>query len=583
MMNTTAARGETATIPVASIHVAEGFNPRRAFREDALNELIASIKADGLIQAITVRRLDDESYALIAGERRLRACKAIGFAAIPALIVDCDEHTARTMALKENTVRDDLSVAEEALAAREALDLCGGDLQATATQLGWSLTRLQSRLLLLTASPDVLDAVAHRTLTVAHAELLAGLPFEAQDKLCARIIASNTSVADLREQLNGVLIPLSRAIFDRSGCAGCPHNTEHQRSLFDNGLDGTFCKKKACFNEKTISVLEAKRAGLKDDFQTVAFDSEKDPSSYTPLSSDGATGVGQEQFAACRQCMHYGALVHDKPDGRQGTVSKPVCFSVACNRQKIEAARAARVAVESPKVAPTHDAAPAVNGQAPAKATAAPKKSGAPSAASVASATRKLMVPAYEAAAKQALTQDARIPLALSILAIEDLMKASSMSFAGTQSAGAAKSHIKRLSEYVSKPMNELLPLYRTRLEQMVSLHPANSHAARSGYSAASAAAAIVQACDINLAEHFTITTDYLLSLTREGIEAVLDESGFAKWMQAQTDGAKKLKGILAEKKADSVKSIMAAGFDWTGYVPSAVRSVAPAALADAT
>ena len=63
-MNTTAARGETATIPVASIHVTEGFNPRRAFREDALNELIASIKADGLIQAITVRRLDDESYAL---------------------------------------------------------------------------------------------------------------------------------------------------------------------------------------------------------------------------------------------------------------------------------------------------------------------------------------------------------------------------------------------------------------------------------------------------------------------------------------------------------------------------------------
>ena len=117
----------------------------------------------------------------------------------------------------------------------------------------------------------------------------------------------------------------------------------------------------------------------------------------------------------------------------------------------------------------------------------------------------------------------------------------------------------------------------------MVTLHPANRYVARSGYSAASAAAAIVQACDINLTEHFTITTDYLLSLTREGIESVLDESGFAKWMQAQADGAKRLKGILAEKKSDSVKSIMAAGFDWKGYVPSAVRSVAPAALADAT
>ncbi|WP_168708928.1 PRTRC system ParB family protein [Metallibacterium scheffleri] len=582
-MNTTAARGETATIPVASIHVVEGFNPRRAFREDALNELIASIKADGLIQAITVRRLDDESYSLIAGERRLRACKAIGFAAVPALIVDCDEHTARTMALKENTVRDDLSVAEEALAAREAMDLCGGDLQATATQLGWSLTRLQSRLLLLTASPDVLDAVAHRAITVAHAELLAGLPFEAQDKLCTRIIESNVSVADLREQLKGVLIPLSRAIFDRSGCAGCPHNTEHQRSLFDNGLDGSFCKKKACFNEKTIFVLETKRASLKDDFQTVAFDSEKDPATYTPLSTDGATGVGTEQFAACRQCMHYGALVHDKPDGRQGTVSKPVCFSVACNRQKIEAARAATVAAEGPKVAPANDAVPAVNGQAPAKAAAAPKKAVVPSAAGVASATRKLMVPAYEAAAKQTLTQDARVPIALSILAIEDLMKASGMPFANLHGAGATKDHIKRLSEYVSKPMNELLPLYRARLEQMVSLHPANSYAARSGYSAASAAAAICHACSVSLSDHFTMTTDYLLSLTREGIEAVLDESGFAKWMQAQPDGTKRLKGILAEKKAASVTSIMAAGFDWKHYVPSAVLSVSPAALADAT
>ena len=329
--------------------------------------------------------------------------------------------------------------------------------------------------------------------------------------------------------------------------------------------------------------MEAKRASLKDDFQTVAFDSEKDPASYTPLSADGATGVGPEQFAACRQCMHYGALVHDKPDGRQGTVSRPVCFSVACNRQKIEAARAARIAAESPQVAPTHDAAPAVNGHAPTKAAAAPKKSSAPSAAGVASATRKLMVPAYEAAAKQTLAQDARIPIALSILAIEDLMKASSMPFTNLQGAGPTKNHIKRLSEFVSKPMNELLPLYRTRLEQMVALHPANSYAARSGYSAASAAAAICQACSVGLAEHFTITTDYLLSLTREGIEAVLDESGFAKWMQTQADGAKKLKGILAEKKAESVKSIMAAGFDWKGYVPSAVRSVSPAALADAT
>lgn len=581
-MNMPAVRGETATISVASIHVVEGFNPRRAFRDDALNELIASIKAEGLIQAITVRRVDDDAFALIAGERRLRACKAIGITQIPALIVDCDEHTARTMALKENTVRDDLSVAEEALAAREALDLCGGDLQATATQLGWSMTRLQSRLLLLTASTAVLDAVANRTITVAHAELLAGLPFEAQDKLCTRIIETNVSVADLREQLKGVLIPLSRAIFDRAGCAGCPHNTEHQRSLFDSGLEGSYCKKKACFNEKTTAVLEATRASLKDDFATVAFDSEKDPASYTPLASDGATGVGAEQFAACRQCAHFGALIHDKPDGRQGTVSKPLCFSVTCNRQKIEAARAAKVAADASTAPKSASADPAVKGSAPAKASATPKKAATATAASVASATRKLMIPAYESAAKQMLTQDARIPIALSILAIEDLMKASSMAFTNLQGSNATRTHVARLSDYVAKPMNELLATYRTRLEQMVGVHPANGYSARSGYSAPAAAAAICQGCSVNLADYFTMTTDYLLSLTREGIEAVLDESGFSAWLKDQADGAAKLKSILAQKKADSVKSIMTAGFDWKGYVPSVVRSVAPSALADA-
>lgn len=586
----TAAPSEVAVIPLAAIRVV--YNPRRAFRPEALQRLAESIRENDLIQPIAVRPADDgEGYELIAGERRLRAMRLLEREQAPARIIFCDHTEARRLSLLENLDRQDLSPAEEALAARDALDLAGGDRAATASQLGWPASKLESRLLLLQASADVLDAVADGRIHVGHAELLAGLPEAQQNRALSRIIENNVTVAALREQVKGVVIPLAQAIFPTgagSACETCPFNTALQGTLFGEAVAGANCKNRACFTALTNTELEARRARLQEDYATVALSTEKDESSYTALIQSGAGSVGPEQYNACRSCEHFGALLHAKPDARLGQVERPTCFNLSCHGTKVRAyadSRAPAPAVEDgasedtetpTKAISAKPAAAASRAAAASKAKAKTKHTPAPAASSV--AAKAAMKPAYTAAATGLMTTGTKEPLAVAILAMAKVMNEAGISLPeGVTVSGKKPEDI--IAKLLGKEEADLSRLFSATACALVTGHQASPQFSRNDVFPGVIAASMVQGQGVDLAQHFACSEAYLAAHTKEGIGALLEESGFKTWLTAQDDGEKRWKALLANKKADMPKEIMAAGFTWAGFVPKAVASVSPRAF----
>ena len=574
---------EVAVIPLTSIRVVKLFNPRTAFRTEPLERLVDSIRANGLIQPLAVRPSDEgEGYDLIAGERRYRACNALSWVEVPVHIIHCDSEQSRKLALLENIDREDLSVAEQALAAREALDLAGGDRAATALQLGWSGTKLDSRLMLLTASQSVLAAVAEGTILIGHAQQLAGLPESQQDKALGLIIENKVSVAELREQLKRIVIPLTSAIFNTAGCEGCPSNSSSQRTLWGDAIDGSNCKNKPCFTNKTTLRLEEIRATLQEDVGTVALTTEKDESSYIPLIVNGVGGVGTEQFAQCRGCVHFGALIHAKLDAKCGQVDRPICFSTSCNSTKVGAHAEVLAAANAPAPTPASPSGKDAAKPKGASATAVPTKNSskaitktaktvAPAASS--SSARAAMKPAYTAAASVLLAEDTRIPLALAILAMSKVLREAGVSLPA-KVIPDAKTPEEVIAVLAGLDGAEVVSRFRLCTEAMIAGDQANSSYSRNDVFPAVIAAKLAQSAKADLAPHFKVSSDYLAALTREGNASLLEESGFKAWMEAQDGGAKKYKALIATKKADLPKSILDAGYDWSGFVPKSVASV---------
>lgn len=579
---------QLAELTIADIHVVPGFNPRRAFRAAPMSRMIDSVREHGVLQPIVVRPADSGSgYDLVVGERRYRASVATNRATIPASIRFCTYEQAKTYAVLENIDRSDISAGEEALAARDMLDLAQGDRDATCSALGWSATKLNARLLLLTASQAVLDALAHDTIHIGHAELLAGLPAESQDKALQRIIDNKVSVADLREQVKGIVIPLARAIFDTADCNGCPFNTATQRSLFGDAVEGSNCKNKACYSEKTSASIEAKRAQLADDVGTVALTTEKDESAYIPLIVTGPGGVGGPQYEQCRTCIHFGALIHSKLDQRLGQVERPICFNRPCHTSKVEVYAEQSAAepqgdeesashVPDPSVVPHEKKASASKKAAPKKATKAlskGKKTAAPAASS--GAARTVIKPAYVGAAAELLTKDTRVPFALAIMAMAKVLREANVDLPeSVVLTGQRPEEV--TASLLALDEADVVSRFRLCATAFVQGKHSNPQFSRNDVFPAVIAASLTQAAQSDLSSHFQVSEAFLAAHTREGIEALLVESGFKSWLEHQSDGAKKWKAIAASKKAVMPSAVMEAGFDWTGFVPRSVATVSP-------
>jgi ParB family chromosome partitioning protein len=172
-----------------------GEQPRLSFAEDKLNELAESIKANGVIQPITVRQDGPGKYRIIAGERRWRAAQIAGLATIPALIRTADDHQRLEMALIENLQREDLNPMEVASAFQRLIDEHKLSHEQIAQRTGKDRSTVTNFLRLLKASPFVQSCLINGSISMGHARALLNLPsYEAQDHLCQSIIDAGSSV-----------------------------------------------------------------------------------------------------------------------------------------------------------------------------------------------------------------------------------------------------------------------------------------------------------------------------------------------------------------------------------------------------
>jgi ParB family transcriptional regulator, chromosome partitioning protein len=174
--------------------------PRQIFDEEAMAELVHSVREVGLLQPVVVRPTGDASYELIMGERRWRAVQEAGLPTVPAIVRETGDDVMLRDALLENLHRAQLNPLEEAAAYRQLLDDFGCTHEELAARIGRSRPQISNTLRLLNLSPPVQRRVAAGILSAGHARTLLGVEDEAaQDRLAGRVVAEGISVRGLEE------------------------------------------------------------------------------------------------------------------------------------------------------------------------------------------------------------------------------------------------------------------------------------------------------------------------------------------------------------------------------------------------
>jgi ParB family chromosome partitioning protein len=191
--------GGVDELTVASIEP-NRYQPRDHFDEEALSALAESIRQVGVLQPILVRPTGEDTYELIAGERRWRAARRVGLQTIPALVRDTDDSTALEHALVENLHRDDLNPLEEAAAYQQLIEDFNLTHDEVASKVGRSRASISNTLRLLQLPPAIQRSVQERKLSMGHARALLGSPDRSfQEELAKKIVAEDLSVRATEE------------------------------------------------------------------------------------------------------------------------------------------------------------------------------------------------------------------------------------------------------------------------------------------------------------------------------------------------------------------------------------------------
>lgn len=179
--------------------------PRREFDETALAELAESIKQIGIIQPVTLRRMNDGTYQIIAGERRWRASQMAGLKNIPAYVRTADDEKMMQMALVENIQREDLNAIEVALAYQNLIERYGLTQDMLAEKVGKKRTTVANYLRLLKLPAQVQVALQNREVDQGHARALLGLGKPSlQVKLFSEIKEKGYSVRQVEEMVKAI-------------------------------------------------------------------------------------------------------------------------------------------------------------------------------------------------------------------------------------------------------------------------------------------------------------------------------------------------------------------------------------------
>ena len=176
------------------------FQPRQDFDKEEINNLAQSIKEQGLLQPILLRKQDD-GYEIISGERRFRALKHLGYDKVPCIIkIKVTDHEMMEMALVENIQRENLNDMEQAIAYQRLMTECNLSHEEISQKVGKSRSTITNFLRLLKLPDEIQNMVRRKELTMGHARALLGLddPLD-QRTMAEKIIADNLSVRDIEK------------------------------------------------------------------------------------------------------------------------------------------------------------------------------------------------------------------------------------------------------------------------------------------------------------------------------------------------------------------------------------------------
>ncbi|WP_438450241.1 nucleoid occlusion protein [Lactobacillus kitasatonis] len=175
------------------------YQPRREFSDDSIKELAETLDKDGLLQPIVVREDGEDHYEIIAGERRYRAAKSLGWETIPAIVKNMDDDQAASLALIENLQREDLNPIDEAKAYTNLIKLNDLTQTALAKDMGKSQSYVANKLRLLKLDDDVQKALIEGKITARHGRALLNLSEDDQERVLKEIEEKGLNVKQTEE------------------------------------------------------------------------------------------------------------------------------------------------------------------------------------------------------------------------------------------------------------------------------------------------------------------------------------------------------------------------------------------------
>ena len=197
-------------IPIDKIS-ANPNQPRKVFDETALRELADSIALHGVIMPIVVNKKGENSFMIIAGERRWRASKLAGKTAIPAIVKDYNDRQVKEISLIENLQREDLNPIEAANAMKQLMEEYDITQEDLAERIGKSRSAVANTLRLLTLEQSVIDLVANGSLSQGHARALITLPKNEQISIARKAVSKSMSVREVEQAVKDYYNPPEEA------------------------------------------------------------------------------------------------------------------------------------------------------------------------------------------------------------------------------------------------------------------------------------------------------------------------------------------------------------------------------------
>lgn len=186
------------------------YQPRKHFDEETIDELAKSIKAFGIIQPLSVRKIGLDRYELVAGERRLRAAKKLGLSEVPAILVDITDKDSAAIALLENLQRENLNFIEEAEAYYNLIKDHAYTQEQLAETIGKKQSTIANKIRLLKLDPEIRKTLLEAKLTERHARALLKLPsLDIQKKILSVAITKNLNVKKTEELIEKELLKLT--------------------------------------------------------------------------------------------------------------------------------------------------------------------------------------------------------------------------------------------------------------------------------------------------------------------------------------------------------------------------------------